>query len=135
MIKDFKAFILRGNVLDLAIGVVIGAAFKTVIDSLVQDVFTPLLAIPGKTNFANLQLTIGGGVIKYGLFINAIIAFLTIGSAVFFFVVRPVNVLMARRGMDIGLGSGTKNCEHCLSSIPARAAVCAYCTRDLTATV
>ncbi|MGH8886003.1 MAG: large conductance mechanosensitive channel protein MscL [Egibacteraceae bacterium] len=135
MINDFKAFILRGNVLDLAIGVVIGAAFGSVIDSLVKDLFTPLLAIPGNTNFENLQLTIGGGVIKYGAFVNAVVAFLTIAAAVFFFVVRPVNALMARRGMSSDLGAGTKDCEHCLSSIPARARVCAFCARELTATV
>ncbi|MGH8900160.1 MAG: large conductance mechanosensitive channel protein MscL [Egibacteraceae bacterium] len=135
MLEDFKAFILRGNVLDLAIGVMIGAAFGTVVESLVKDVFTPLLAIPGQTNFESLQLTIGGGVIKYGAFVNAVIAFLTIAVAVFFFVVRPMNALMARRGMGTDPDAGTKDCEHCLSSIPARARVCAFCARDLTAPV
>lgn len=132
MLEDFKAFILRGNVLDLAIGVVIGAAFGTVIESLVKDVFTPLLAIPGQTNFENLQLRIGGGAIKYGLFVNAVIAFLTIAVAVFFFVVRPVNALMARRGQSADPHADTKDCEHCLSPIPARARVCAFCTREVT---
>ena len=133
MLKDFKAFILRGNVVDLAIAVVIGAAFGAVVTSLVQDVFTPLLAIPGKTNFSDLKWTVGGGEIKYGSFINSVIAFLSIAFVVFFFVVKPVNALMARRKTEPEVESTTKDCGYCLSSIPVGASVCAFCTRDVVA--
>jgi large conductance mechanosensitive channel len=133
MFKDFKAFILRGNVVDLAVGVVIGAAFGAVISSLVQDVFTPLLAIPGETNFSSLTLEVGGGVIAYGNFINAVITFLSIAAAVFFFVVRPVNALMARRKTEPEVESTTRDCPWCLSSIPVGARACAFCTREVPA--
>ena len=96
ILKDFKAFILRGNVVDLAVGVVIGAAFATVVTALVEGIFTPLLAIPGETNFGDLSFTIGGGEFMYGNVINAIISFLVIAVAVFFFVVKPVNALLVR---------------------------------------
>jgi large conductance mechanosensitive channel len=131
MFKDFKAFILRGNVVDLAVGVVIGAAFGTVISSLVEDVFTPLLSIPGKTNFSSLKWEIGGGVIAYGNFLNELIAFLTIAAAVFFFVVRPVNILMARRKTEPDVESITRDCPWCLSAIPTGARACAFCTREV----
>ena len=131
MFKDFKAFILRGNVVDLAVGVVIGAAFGTVIASLVTDVFTPLLSIPGETNFSSLTLKVGGGVIAYGNFLNAVIAFVTIAAAVFFFVVRPVNILMARRKTEPDVESTTRECPWCLSSIPTGARACAFCTREV----
>ena len=125
MLKDFKAFILRGNVVDLAVGVVIGAAFGTVIASLVADVITPIVSIPGKTNFDSLSFKVGGGVIAYGSFLNAVIAFLTIAAAIFFFVVRPVNALMARRKTEPDVESTTRECPFCLSSIPVAAQACA----------
>jgi large conductance mechanosensitive channel len=131
MLKDFKAFILRGNVVDLAVGVVIGAAFGAVITSLVTDVFTPLLAIPGSTNFSNLKVTIGGGEILYGNFLNAVIAFLLIAAAVYFFVVRPVNALMARRKTEPDVESTTRECPWCMSNIPTGARACAFCTREV----
>ena len=133
MLKDFKAFILRGNVVDLAIAVVIGAAFGAVVESLVKDIFTPLLAIPGKTNFEDLKWTVGGGEIKYGSFINTVIAFLSIAFVVFFFVVKPVNLLMARHKTEPEVESTTRDCAYCLSSIPVGASVCAFCTRDVVA--
>ncbi len=133
MLKDFKAFILRGNVVDLAIAVIIGAAFGAVVDSLVKDVFTPLLSIPGDTNFADLTWKIGGGDIRYGSFINTVISFLSIAAVVFFFVVKPVNLLMARRKTEPDVESTTKDCAYCLSSIPVGAAVCAFCTREVAA--
>ena len=133
MLKDFKAFILRGNVVDLAIAVVIGAAFGAVVTALVKDIITPLVAIPGKTNFQNLKFTIGGGEFLYGDFINSVIAFLSLAAAVFFFVVKPVNALMARRKTEPDVESTTKDCAHCLSSIPLAASVCAFCTRDVAA--
>jgi large conductance mechanosensitive channel len=131
VLKDFKAFILRGNVVDLAVGVVIGAAFAAVVTALVEGIFTPLLAIPGKTNFGDLDFTIGGGVFKYGAVINAVISFLVIAAAVFFLVVKPVNALMARRKTEPDVESTTKECPYCLSSIPVGASVCAFCTREV----
>ena len=133
MLKDFKAFILRGNVVDLAVGFVIGAAFAAVVTALVEGMFTPLLAIPGETNFDELTFNIGGGKFAYGHVINAIISFLVIAAAVFFLVVKPVNALMAHRKTEPDVESTTKDCTHCLSSIPAGASVCAFCTRDVAA--
>lgn len=131
MIKDFKAFVLRGNVVDLAVGIVIGAAFGTVVSSLVTNVLTPLVTIPGTVNFADLRAQVGGADILYGAFLNDLIAFVSIALAVFFFVVRPVNALMARRRTEPEVASTTRNCPHCMSSIPVEASVCAFCTRDL----
>jgi large conductance mechanosensitive channel len=133
LLQDFKAFILRGNVVDLAVGVVIGAAFAAVVDALVEGIFTQLLAIPGETDFSALTFEIGGGVFKYGAVIQAVISFLVIAAAVFFLVVRPVNALMARRKTEPDVESTTKDCAHCLSSIPVGASVCAFCTRDVAA--
>jgi large conductance mechanosensitive channel len=131
MLKDFKAFILRGNVVDLAVGVVIGAAFAAVVTALVEGIFTPLLAIPGETNFGDLKFTIGGGDFMYGNVINAVISFVVIAFAVFFFVVKPVNALMARRKTEPDVESTTKECDFCLSNVPVAAIVCAFCTRDI----
>jgi large conductance mechanosensitive channel len=133
VLKDFKAFVLRGNVVDLAVGIVIGAAFKSVIDSLVGDVFTPLLTVPGTRNFADLQFTMGGGVVKYGQFLNNVLSFVTIAAVVFFVIVRPLNALMARHKTEPEVESTTKKCGHCLSKIPAAARVCAFCTREVAA--
>ncbi len=133
MLKDFKAFILRGNVVDLAVGLVIGAAFGAVITSLVKDVITPLLAIPGKTNFSDLKITVGGGVILYGNFLNALIAFVLVAAAMYFFVVRPVNKLMASRKTEPDVESTTRDCPWCLSAIPVGARACAFCTREVPA--
>lgn len=131
MLRDFRAFILRGNVVDLAVGVVIGAAFGAVVTSLVADVLTPILTIPGEVNFSELTITAGGATIYYGRFLNALISFLLIATAVFFLIVRPVNVLLAHRRTEPDVESPTASCPHCLSSIPAHAAVCAFCTRDV----
>lgn len=128
MLKDFKAFLLRGNVVDLAVAVVIGAAFGTVVTSLVSDILTPILGIPGKADFSNLSFTINDSVFRYGRFLNAVISFVSIAAAVFFFVVRPVNVLMARRKTEPDVESTTRDCPECLSSIPLAASRCAFCT-------
>jgi len=96
--KEFKTFIMRGNVVDLAVGVIIGTAFKSVIDSLVKDVFTPIIGAIGGSDFSSLHITLrDDAVISYGNFINAIISFVLIAAAVFFFVVKPLNVLAERR--------------------------------------
>ena len=126
--KDFKSFLLRGNVVELAVAVVIGAAFGAVIASFVANLLTPLLAIPGKTDFSALKFTVGGGVFRYGRFINDLLAFIMIAAAVYFFVVRPVNALMARRKTEPDVESTTKECAECLSSIPSGARRCAFCT-------
>jgi large conductance mechanosensitive channel len=131
MLKDFKAFILRGNVVDLAVGVVIGAAFAAVVTSFVDNILTPIIAIPGSADFSELDIEVSGSNIQYGLFLNAVIAFLLIAAAVFFVVVRPVNALMARRKTQPEVDETVKECPHCISSIPASARVCAFCTRDL----
>jgi large conductance mechanosensitive channel len=131
MLKDFKAFILRGNVVDLAIAVVIGAAFGDVVKSFVDNLLTPLIAIPGTKDFSDLNFKISGSTFGYGLFINALIAFLLIAGAVFFFVVKPVNALMARRKTEPDVESTTKECDWCLSKVPVGAIVCAFCTREI----
>lgn len=131
MLNDFKAFLLRGNVVDLAVGVVIGAAFGAVVTSFVEDILTPLLAIPGTADFGDMTWTIGGSDVLYGEFLNALIAFLMIAAAVFFFVVRPVNKLMAMRRTEPEVESTTTPCPHCRSNIPVAASVCAFCTRDV----
>ena len=131
MLKDFKAFILRGNVVDLAVGVVIGVAFTTLITAFVDYLLTPIIAIPGSADFSELDFTINGSTFRYGLFLNALIAFLLVAAAVFFFVVKPVNALMAMRKTEPDVQSVTKECDFCLSNVPAGASVCAFCTRDI----
>jgi large conductance mechanosensitive channel len=134
VLKDFKAFLLRGNVVDLAVAVVIGAAFGAVVTALVKDLLTPLLAIPGKADFSTLHFTINGSTFFYGDFINVLISFVSIAAAVFFFVVRPVNALMARRKTEPEVDSTTRECPECLSSIPSAARRCAFCTAEVTPT-
>jgi large conductance mechanosensitive channel len=98
MLKEFRTFILRGNAIDLAVAVVIGAAFGAVVTSLVEDVITPIISIVfGKPGFSDLTITINDAVIRYGEFVNAVLALLTVGAAVFFLIIKPVNVLMERR--------------------------------------
>lgn len=132
MLKEFKAFLLRGNVVDLAVAVVIGAAFGAVVTSLVTDLLTPILGIPGKADFSNLTFTVNESVFRYGRFLNAVISFVTIAAAVFLFVVRPVNALMARRKTEPDVESTTHDCPECLSSIPVGARRCAFCTAQVT---
>ncbi len=134
MAKDFKAFLLRGNVVDLAVGIVIGAAFGAVVTALVQDLVTPIIAaIVGKHDFSTLVFTINGSVFKYGAFLNALFAFVSIATAVFFFVVQPVNALMARRKTGVDVESETRPCSECLSEIPREARKCAFCASPQTA--
>ena len=132
MLKDFKAFLLRGNVVDLAVAVVIGAAFGAVVTSLVADILTPILGIPGKADFSKLTFKINDSVFRYGRFLNAVISFVTIAAAVFLFVVRPANALMARRKTEPDVESTTHDCPECLSSIPLKARRCAFCTAKVT---
>ena len=132
MLKDFKAFILRGNVVDLAIGVAIGAAFATVVTAFTTGVITPLLAIPGNSaSFSDLKFTVSGSEFLYGAVIDALIRFLITAAVIFFAVVVPVNHLMARRKTEPEVESTTKDCPRCLSSIPVAASRCAFCTSDV----
>jgi large conductance mechanosensitive channel len=134
VLKEFKTFLLRGNVVDLAIAVVIGGAFGAVVTALVRDLITPLAAIPGRADFSMLSFTINGSEFRYGDFINVVISFVTIAAAVFLFVVKPVNALMARRKTEPDVDSTTRDCPECLSSIPAAAHRCAFCTARVTPT-
>jgi large conductance mechanosensitive channel len=133
MLKDFKAFILRGNVVDLAVAVVIGAAFGAVVTSFVKNLLTPLISIPGKANFSNLSFTVNGSQFDYGTFLNALVAFIFIAAAVFFFVVKPINALAARRKKGQEAEPGTRDCPECLSEIPELARRCAFCTAEVSA--
>jgi large conductance mechanosensitive channel len=129
LLKDFKTFLLRGNVVDLAVAVVMGLAFGAVITALVRDLLTPIIAlIFGKPNFSNLSFTINSSHFLYGDFINYLIAFLSIAAAVFFFVVEPVNALNRRRQSGPDPDTETRPCTECLSEIPMQARRCAYCT-------
>jgi large conductance mechanosensitive channel len=128
--KGFRQFILRGNVIDLAVGVVMGVAFGTVVTALVKDFLTPLIAaIVGKPDFSALGFTINGTKFPIGDFINALISFLLVAAAVYFFVVLPVNTLIARvkRG-EAPPDPTSKKCPECLSDIPIAARKCAFCT-------
>jgi large conductance mechanosensitive channel len=129
VLRDFKTFLLRGNVVDLAVAVVVGAAFGAVVTALVRDLLTPIIAlIVGKPNFSNLSFTINSSHFLYGDFINFLIAFLTIAAAVFFLVVQPVNALMRRQKTQPDVESETRSCTECLSDIPKHARRCAFCT-------
>ena len=132
MLKEFRSFILRGNLVDLAVAVVIGAAFGTLIAALVKDIITPVIAaVGGQPDFSALTFTINGSKFFYGDFINALIAFVIVAAAVFFFVIKPVNVLMARMRTEPDVESDTHPCPECLSSIPVDARRCAFCTSEV----
>ena len=129
LLTDFKKFLLRGNVVDLAVAVVIGTAFTAVVKALVTDIVTPLIAaIFGAHNFEALKFTINGSTFAYGDFINNLITFVSIAAVVFFLVVAPLNALMARRAQE---DPDTKQCPECDSAIPVRAKRCPLCTSQL----
>ena len=133
MLRGFKEFVLRGNVLDLAVAVVIGGAFGAVVTALVKDLFTPLIgAIVGKPDFSAFVVTINGSQFLIGDFLNAVISFLLIALAVYLFVVTPVNALVARRRRgEPSADPTTKKCPECLSEVPIAARRCAFCTSTL----
>jgi large conductance mechanosensitive channel len=132
VIREFRDFLLRGNVVDLAVAVVIGAAFGAVVTSLVTDVLTPLLGLLGVPDFSTLTITAGKAVISYGIFLNALISFLLVAAAIFFFVVKPMNALAARRaGKEPGEAPSTKPCPFCATDIPIGASRCPNCTSQL----
>ena len=128
IVKEFKSFLLRGNVVDLAVAVVVGTAFTALVAALVADILTPIIAaIFGKHDFSSLTFTINGSVFRYGSFLNAVITFVSVAAAVFFFVVVPVNALMRRRKTEPDVDSETRPCTECLSEIPRPAKRCAFC--------
>ena len=132
MLKDFRQFILRGNLVDLAVAVVIGAAFGAVIAALVADLITPLIAaIGGQPDFNGLTFTINGSTFRYGHFLNAVLTFVIIAAVVFFFVIRPVNALLARMKPETSVDEETRDCPECLSAIPVAARRCAFCTAQV----
>jgi large conductance mechanosensitive channel len=129
MLKQFREFILRGNLVDLAVAVVIGTAFAAVVTALVKDLITPLIAaVGGQPNFSGLKFEINDSEFLYGDFINALVAFLIVAAVVFFFVIKPVNALMARFQPAPAVDVRTRPCPECISDIPASATRCAFCT-------
>jgi large conductance mechanosensitive channel len=132
MINDFKAFLLRGNVVDLAVAIVIGVAFTAVITAFVEDLVTPLIAaLGGEPDFSALDFTINGSTFRYGDFVNKVISFLIIAAVIFFFVVEPMNYLTQRAKKEPPPDPTLKKCPECLSDIPADARRCAFCTTEL----
>jgi large conductance mechanosensitive channel len=134
MLSGFKQFLLRGNVLDLAVAVVIGGAFGAVVTALVKDLLTPFIAaIVGKPDFSALAFTINGSLFPIGDLVNAIVSFLLISAAIYFMVVVPVNQIIARRRRgEAPPDPTTKKCPECLSEVPIAARRCAFCTSALT---
>jgi len=130
MLKEFKQFLLRGNVVDLAVGVVVGAAFGSVVTALVSDILTPFIAAIAKVpDFGGLIFTINGSKFMYGHFINAVISFLLVAAAIFFFVIKPINVLISRSRREPPADPTTKKCKECLSEIPIAAKRCSHCAQ------
>ena len=142
MIKGFRDFLMRGNVVDLAVAVVIGAAFGAVVTSMVENLINPVIGLAGGQDFADLGITLKDAdgsdpavVLGYGAIVSAVINFVLIAAAVFFLVIRPINALMARRRTEPDVESPTRDCPYCLSSIPQAASKCAFCTADVDSAV
>jgi large conductance mechanosensitive channel len=131
--KGFKQFLLRGNVVDLAIGVVIGAAFGTVVNAMVKGLLTPFIAaVVKQPDFSAISFTIRGSKFLVGDFVNSVVSFVIIAAAVYFAVVLPMNALMARvQRADAPAQPSTKKCPECLSEIPIEARRCAHCTQPV----
>jgi large conductance mechanosensitive channel len=134
MLRDFRDFVLRGNVVDLAVAVVMGAAFGAVVTALVSSFITPLVAaVGGKADFSSLAFTVNGSKFAYGVFVNALVSFLILGAVVFFVIVRQLNALMARMRIEAPVARVTRPCLECLSEIPTEARRCAFCTAEVSA--
>jgi len=130
VLKEFRDFILRGNVVDLAVGIVIGAGFGALVTSFVTNILTPLLGLVGVPNLAELTFSAGSATVSYGLFLNALISFVLIAAAIFFFVVKPMNAMTARlRPAEVAT---TKPCPYCATDIPISATRCPNCTSQLS---
>jgi large conductance mechanosensitive channel len=137
MLDGFKKFILRGNVVDMAVGVVIGAAFAGVVTALTKDVLMPLVgAVVHKPDFSAISFTMNGTLFPVGDFLNACVAFLLVAAAIYFFVVVPVNAMMARmRNAPVPVDPTTKKCRECLSEIPIAASRCSHCAEPQSVAV
>jgi large conductance mechanosensitive channel len=134
MLREFRAFILRGNLVDLAVAVVIGTAFTAVVNAFVKDIITPLIAaVGGEPNFGRLALTINGSRFAYGDFVDALLTFLIVAAVMFFLVIKPVNLLLDELRTEPEVASPTRACPECLSQIPRAAARCAFCTSEVAA--
>jgi len=133
MLKGFKAFLLRGNVVDLAVAVVLGGAFGAVVAALVKDLLTPLIAaIIGKPDFSAIALTVSGSRFLIGDFINSVVAFVLVAAAIYFFVVMPMNLIVERRRRgEAQPDPATKQCPECLSDVPIAARRCSFCTQPI----
>jgi len=134
MVKEFRDFLLRGNVVDLAVAVVIGAAFTAVVTSFTTNILTPLLGLLGVPDLSTWTFTLANGtVFKYGLFLNAVISFVIVALVIFFFVVKPMNALEARRQKGEEQAPTKKTCPFCATDIPSAATRCPNCTQPLPA--
>jgi large conductance mechanosensitive channel len=132
VLKEFKEFLFRGNLIEIAVGLVLGLAFTAVVTSLVEDLLTPLIAaIFGQPDFSGLTFTINESVFRYGEFLNAVLAFVLIATVLFFLVVKPLNALAKRRAAEEE--PTIRECPECLSEIPAKAHRCAFCTSEVRA--
>jgi large conductance mechanosensitive channel len=134
MLTEFKQFILRGNVIDLAVAVVIGAAFGAIVTSLVENIITPLIgALGGQPDFSGLSFELNNSEIRYGAFLNALIAFLIIAAVIFFAVIKPMNAIMTRMRTEPTPDSLTGKCPYCLSEVQIGATRCPFCTQEIAA--
>jgi large conductance mechanosensitive channel len=134
MLDGFKKFLLRGNVVDLAVAVVIGAAFKEIVDTMVKGLITPLIGIfGGVPDFSALSFSINNSRFLVGEFINAVVAFVILAAVIYFVVVVPINRLMARLQPKEPEPQVTRECPECLSKIPMKATRCAFCTAQVSA--
>jgi large conductance mechanosensitive channel len=129
--SEFKAFVLRGNVVDLAVGVVIGAAFGAVVTALTKDIINPLIGIPGKISLGDIAYTVNGSKFLIGDFLNQVISFVILAFVIFLFVVKPVNWLMSKQKTEPAAAETTRECPYCLSKIPIPATRCAFCTQEV----
>lgn len=129
-VKGFKDFITRGNLIDLAVAVVIGTAFTAVVTAIVTDLIMPLIgAIFKSGQFANLTFTLHGSTVQYGAFIDAVVSFLVIAAVVYFVIVKPMAMFLAR--IQKNAEATTRDCPECLSTIPIAASRCMYCTAQV----
>lgn len=135
ILEEFRQFLFRGNIVDLAVAVVIGVAFTALINSLVENIITPIIAaIFGQPDFSALNFTINDSVFRYGAFLNAVFAFVSVAAAVFFFVVKPMAAMTARRTTEPE-APAARECPECLSVIPAAARRCSHCTVEVSPVV
>jgi large conductance mechanosensitive channel len=134
MLTEFKQFILRGNVIDLAVAVVIGAAFGAIVTSLVENIITPLIgALGGQPDFSGLSFELNNSEIRYGAFLNALLSFLIIAAVIFFAVIKPMNAIMTRMRTEPTPDPLTGKCPFCLSEVQVGATRCPFCTQEIAA--